>query len=280
MTRKLTLFFLSILMLVSCGPYSGSQHGEGNKGKETGISLKEQVPPGFFPQKIKIAAVGDSLTQGVGDSTDQGGYVPYLTDLLEKERSIKEVEVNNFGVKGNRTNELLETIGSPDVQTALQEADIVIMTIGGNDIMKVVRENFMNLELNDFEAEQELFKTRLTDAIESIRAANPDSTVILIGLYNPFVKWFADVKEMDEIVEGWNDTSQSVIEQYNHAYFVDINDLFLGDDENLLFKDHFHPNDRGYELIAGRVYAELDGQALKELHQRTLTAVKEEIQDQ
>jgi lysophospholipase L1-like esterase len=44
------------------------------------------------------------------------------------------------------------------------------------------------------------------------------------------------------------------VEKDDNAYFIDIHDIFINNEENLLAEDYFHPNDRAYELIAGRIY--------------------------
>ena len=50
-------------------------------------------------------------------------------------------------------------------------------------------------------------------------------------------------------------------------YFIPIDDIFSASDENLLYKeDYFHPNDRGYELIAARIYDEMKENTVETLY--------------
>ncbi|RSD26275.1 SGNH/GDSL hydrolase family protein [Mesobacillus subterraneus] len=263
MLKKLTLLYICLtVFLVSCSQIESLRDGSFNKAKETGMQLKEALPDSFFPKDLHIVAAGDSLTQGVGDSTDSGGYIPYLAEQLEREKTVRNANFENFGVRGNRTDQLLERLKNKNIQASIRDADMVILTIGGNDLMNVVKKNFSRLELNQFQEEQIVFARQLEAIFSAIRRQNHQAPIILVGLYNPFFNWFADVKEMNEIVDEWNRQSQEIVENDENAYFVDIHDIFLNNEENLLYTDYFHPNDRGYQLIADRVYELLEQNVL------------------
>ena len=64
--------------------------------------------------------------------------------------------MRNFGVSGNRTTQLLDHLKNKKVQSAIENAELVIITIGGNDVMKVVTENLTDLDFDDFEKETKL----------------------------------------------------------------------------------------------------------------------------
>jgi lysophospholipase L1-like esterase len=273
MKKLFPLLILPVLFLSSCNQdESWALHHE----KKTTAKVFAQVPSDFVPRKLAVVSAGDSLTQGVGDSTNEGGYMPYLETMLETEKGIKEVDFYNYGVKGNRTTQLLKRLKTPEMKDVLQEAELVILTIGGNDIMKVVRDNFSNLQLSTFTTEKESYRTHLTQIMEAIVSENPRASIVLVGLYNPFSKWFSEIKELDEIVADWNKAGQSVIANYPNAYFVPIEDMFLNATENLLYTDNFHPNDKGYELIAQRLNQTLEEQVLPELDRTPLMVNTEE----
>jgi lysophospholipase L1-like esterase len=162
------------------------------------------------------------------------------------------------------------------MKESLSTADLVILTIGGNDIMKVVKDNFSNLQLSTFTTEKESYRTHLTQIMEAIVSENPRASIVLVGLYNPFSKWFSEIKELDEIVADWNKAGQLVIADFPNAYFVPIEDMFLNATENLLYTDNFHPNDKGYELIAQRLNQTLEEQVLPELDKTPLMVNTEE----
>jgi lysophospholipase L1-like esterase len=275
MFRNLSLLYLCLLVLASCSNPTSTSQNQGIPSKENSIQYKKPVPEEMLPRPLQIVAAGDSLTQGVGDSTKQGGYLPYLARLLEKE-GIRQVVIENHGVKGNRTDQLLKRLGSEELQTAVGKADLVAITIGGNDLMRIIQRNIFGLEMPVFEDAKEGYVSRIKEIMETVSALNENATVVLIGFYNPFFPWFSDIAEMNQIVTEWNQASSQVVDSYPNAVFVEIDDLFLNLEINLLFDDYFHPNDQGYELIAQKVFEELRGERLVELEQRTYTVRNEE----
>jgi lysophospholipase L1-like esterase len=273
MKKLIPLLILSVLFLCSCNQTDQWMlHPE----KKTAERAFAQVPADFVPRKLTVLSAGDSLTQGVGDSTKNGGYLPYLETMLETEKGIKEVDFYNYGVKGNRTTQLIKRLKTQEMKDAVQKADLIILTIGGNDIMKVVKDNFENLQLSTFAAEKETYQEHLTQIMDLIAAENPRASIVLVGLYNPFSKWFSEIKELDEIVADWNKAGQLVLANYPNAYFVSIEDLFLNATENLLYTDNFHPNDKGYELIAHRLNETLEERVLPDLDRKPYLVNTEE----
>ncbi|WP_445491164.1 SGNH/GDSL hydrolase family protein [Niallia sp. 03133] len=250
---------LSLLLLTACTKETSLQY---NGVKETMVASKKEIPESFFPKDVNIVSAGDSLTQGVGDSTGKGGYVPYLKGLLEKDRGIGKVTIENYGVKGNKTDQLLKKIQTDEVKKSIASADMVILTIGGNDIMKVVREHLSDLQLEDFSNQMKLYEANLHQVLKTIREDNPNAVIVLVGVYNPFTKWLSNIDELNQVVTEWNTTGENILTLFDQTYFVKIDDIFLNENENLLYKDYFHPNDKGYSLIADRIYNELEKEAM------------------
>ncbi|CAH0347365.1 SGNH/GDSL hydrolase family protein [Bacillus sp. CECT 9360] len=260
MKTKITYLFLCAILLSACShmrpTYLESMAGQY---KSTSLVKKEAVPLAFFPDPIEIVSIGDSLTQGVGDSTKAGGYLPYLRNRLEKEPQITAAHLINHGKRGNRSDQLLKRLDSNLLREDIEKADSVVITIGGNDIMKVVRENFSNLTIAQFEQAKIGYEERLTKIINKVRSYNGNAQIYLVGLYNPFSKWLTSFKELDFIMNDWNESGKEIITDYDDAYFIEIGDIFSKSKEDLLFsEDYFHPNDRGYELIAARIYKNME----------------------
>lgn len=203
-------------------------------------------------EEVNIVALGDSLTQGIGDNTDQGGYVGIL------DRTLRGLDLNvqfeNYGKRGNRSDQLLNRLeDEPEIGEAIQDAEIILITIGANDIMQVLKENITNLEIEVFNTEQVLYEERLTLLLEKLRDLNADASIYLLGVFNPFKNYFEEIPELDLIVDNWNSTGSSVIEQDNNATFIPIADLFDNAPVHLFAEDNFHPNYEGYYRMAERV---------------------------
>ncbi|MDZ5472440.1 SGNH/GDSL hydrolase family protein [Bacillus sp. 31A1R] len=205
----------------------------------------------FFSNGKKIVAIGDSLTQGVGDETDSGGYVGILNHTFEDNNL--DISIQNFGKRGNRTDQLLKRLETEEVASAVKDADIMLITIGANDIMKVIRSNYTNLKIEPFQEEKKKYVVRLTAIFNKINELNPDIQVYLIGFYNPFERYFGDIEQLDMILNDWNEAGELVTEEYENINYIPTKDLFSHSSINLLADDNFHPNTIGYKLMAQRV---------------------------
>lgn len=205
----------------------------------------------LFKKDIHITAIGDSITAGVGDPTNQGGYVGLLDQTINHD--IQIAEFTNFGKSGNRSDQLLKRLEKPEIVESIKKSDIVLITIGSNDMTLIVKENITNLVYSKFVDEQDDFKARLHTIFETIEDINSDASIYLLGFYNPFDKFFPEVTELNVIVDDWNEIGKSTTDEFENTAFIPIKDLFDEPEINLLSDDNFHPNYRGYRLIAERV---------------------------
>ena len=268
---KTSVIMIMMLLLTACNPFRFFYVKDAEKHSTSLITKasKRELPADFFPAEIDVVSLGDSLTQGIGDSSDQGGYIPYLVSYLEQNKGIKKADFTNYGVRGNRTTDLLARLNEPALIEDLQSADAIIITIGGNDIMKVVKDQFTNLTLKDFYVEGNNYKERLKEIFSIIRQHNKQAEIYFVGLYNPFGKWMTSFQELDTIMDNWNRISKSIISDDPNAYFIQIADAFSNTDENLLYQeDYFHPNDRGYEIIASRIYDEMKESTVENINSK------------
>lgn len=231
-------------------------------------------------KKVTYAAIGDSLTEGIGDSTSQGGYVPILGKMIQRKFSIKKVETTNFGKSGDRSDQILKRLNeNEEMQTAVEDADVVGITAGANDLMKIVRNNlFSDISETTFTKPKEDYKKSLLKLLEEVRTLNPNAAVYVIGIYNPYYLQFSDITEVQDIVDEWNTATKEVVDEQTNMTFVPINDIIyrgLNDSSsvsssssttsdststsesinNLISdEDNFHPNNLGYQLMADAVF--------------------------
>ncbi len=222
---------------------------------------------------LHIVAIGDSLTQGVGDTSNSGGYVPIVADLLEKTNAYKEVTTSNYGKSGDRSDQILERFyESKTVQEDIASADIVVLTVGGNDIIQTLKQHFLTVTEENFIMPEATYKKNLSILLSAFKEINPEVQLYVFGIYNPYSVYFPEITEMETIADEWNETTQEVVNETEDATFLSIADLFnpplkqeekkdlLIDEEDakeleisnpyLYEEDLFHPNEAGYELMS------------------------------
>ncbi|GGH80858.1 lysophospholipase L1-like esterase [Pullulanibacillus pueri] len=247
------IFFLIIALVIGLSfvyhkqfaPYEGSP--QNLKPFQSSLKLKQM--------SLNITAIGDSLTEGVGDPEDQG-YAGLTAKALENSKDISTVDFKNHGIKGDTTNDLQKVLKDQDVQSDLANADLIFLTIGGNDLVGVVKKNILALDIDDFNEQRIAYTKNLNSILAEIRQDNPSATIYYMGLYNPFEDYLGGLNEQFKaIIDEWNSSSQTILNLYSHTVFVPTFDLFEGKGDQLLYTDHFHPNKAGYQLMADRLQA-------------------------
>lgn len=216
---------------------------------------------------VTYVAIGDSLTKGVGDSTNQGGFVPLLAQSLTNESGL-EFKAINYGVSGNTSGQILSRMQEKkEIRKDLKQAQLLTITVGGNDLRKAILEDTSNLDLDRFEKASKTYEKNLKQIIELARKDNPDLPVYVVGIYNPLYLNFPDLTELQTLVDQWNQRTEEILSAYQGVYFVPINDLLykgidgksgvteseLGKEtvtnDALYDEDSFHPNNTGYEIM-------------------------------
>ncbi|MDM5248249.1 MULTISPECIES: GDSL-type esterase/lipase family protein [unclassified Lysinibacillus] len=204
-------------------------------------------------KQLNYLALGDSLTAGVGDEYNQDGFVGRLTDSLTAWPSISDVEVDNRGKRGRRSDQLLKLVEKGHYDEELQEAQLISITMGGNDVMKIVRKDLLNLKRDAFDKELLAFKERYSKIISGIREKNPTVPLILIGFYNPFSIVTNEANEFETIIKEWNKVIEDIANEDVNACYVSVEDLFDSNKELVYHTDFFHPNAKGYEKMTERI---------------------------
>lgn len=196
-----------------------------------------------------IVALGDSLTRGTGDEEGKG-YIGYLIEELE-EKTDEKLTLHNYGVKGYRSEQLFSQVKGETIKNQIKNADVILITIGGNDLFQ----GGQTMGSPDQEAValiKEQYLNNLKKTMDMISSINQDVTIYLVGLYNPFID-LNDAGMTTTVIRDWNYSTNQLLDQYSNSVFVPTFDLFQLNVNDYLFSDKFHPNSKGYRIIAERV---------------------------
>lgn len=227
--------------------------------------VKTPVTQEVIPKDIVYVALGDSLTEGVGDELNQQGYVGRLSDQMLGWEGVKYVEVENTAKKGRRTDQLLAQLESGKIDEQLKKADFITLTMGGNDLMKIVRRDLLNLNKEAFDTERIEFQKRYGKIMELIRKQNKSAPIILISVYNPLSIFTKEKSDLNTIMYEWNTDIQDFADADKNACFVNVEDLFDSNENMVYHTDFFHPNARGYDEMTDRIVGTLKSCGLKNL---------------
>lgn len=227
-------------------------------------------------KKIQYVAIGDSLTEGVGDSTNQGGFVSLLAQDLGATYNL-EVNFKNFGVSGNTSQQILNRLKSQsEIKKQVKNSRFVTLTVGGNDILSVLRKDFTTIDEEAFKKANDTYIANLKSIIGSVRNEKRDIPIYILGVYNPFYLNFPEITKIQDIIDDWNDSTDTLTKTYQSVYFVPINQLLYkgidgkegvvqtsGDqvsviNDALFSEDHFHPNTIGYQIMSNAIMEKLN----------------------
>lgn len=231
-------------------------------GKEKIASVNSKItnmPP--FGQRY-VTAFGDSIAAGYGLDDQNNNYIALFSQNIG-------AQYKNNAVSGYDSNDLLKQLKSGRYSKDIDNANIVILSIGGNDILHqkdLMLETIKNAylhggeyftdELNQIYAE---FENNLRDSINLIKTRNPNASVIIQTIYNPAIKqgYYVSVinvgKLADKYIQKLNDSILSVCTGVNNVYIFDIVDK-MNDDENNFYnleKDFdIHPTVTGHKTLS------------------------------
>lgn len=118
---------------------------------------------------LNVVSLGDSIARGHGCKPEEAyGYL--LAQQIKTDTASKGYSVNfvNYGTDGDTTTDLLDKLDSDsDIDNSLKNADIVTISIGGNNLIRGLNKEFataLNLNLNSSTFENDLLTAfRTTD---------------------------------------------------------------------------------------------------------------------
>lgn len=248
MKLKVIITFIVLLMLTGCSlNILEPEESQQSSPEKIGISST------YVPQELTVVGLGDSLTEGIGDELEKGGYFGRVVEEMTSWDKVDRVNPFNFAKKGKRSEQLLEELEDEAILEPIRDADIIFITIGGNDIMNVIKRDMFELTASAFEQEKEVYEQQIRQIVEKIRQQNDQALVVFTGLYNPLSLVTTEENEFSDIVRSWNEATERITENDPHACFAEVEDVFYSKAKMVYHTDYFHPNALGYNEMGAQI---------------------------
>jgi lysophospholipase L1-like esterase len=238
------------IVVVLAIPFFNSQPG----------ALRLPQPTIFQPPlpsgALRIAALGDSLTEGVGDSRGNG-YPDRLIEQIAASRPGSIID--NYGRSGWTSTELIEGVNGERGQLEAAVAtrpDIALIWIGSNDLWQL----YDNDDPTSADEDQDLarFSANIDRILSRLRSSGAK---LAIALYDDQAKRPGansetlpgttpdEFRRMSRQVTRYNDAIRQRAAQHG-AVLVDFSRTPLFTDPKQMDPDGIHPNDAGYDAVA------------------------------
>lgn len=204
----------------------------------------------MFKKPILYVALGDSLTVGIG-SFFSSGFVKRYAKMTERFFR-RKVLIRKIAKNGATTGDLLRALDNRLVQRAIRRADIITITIGGNDLIDADKIYSKLGEMRIFTDSLLIAKQNVASIIEKIAYIKSDnfnnSIIRIANLYNP--------KLENPMANYWIDNYNMFLYQLQNSNVLVANlySVFFDRDEELLIFDDKHPNGKGYQVMAEAFY--------------------------
>jgi lysophospholipase L1-like esterase len=223
---------------------------------------------------LSIVSLGDSLTQGDGDESGQGGYPARLQALIEGAHPGSQVL--NLGKSGWASADLINGLnGDPSQleQALAAKPQIVTVWIGSNDLWYLyeygpepITDEAEQADLQTYEANIDTILSKLTQSGAKVFIALLDDQSkrpVVANPPNPAEPAFsattaADLARMSKHVDAYNEIIRKKAAQYG-AVTVDFFSTDIFTNPATLYSDGNHPNTAGYEKITPIWFAAMEG---------------------
>ena len=220
-----------------------------------------------------IVALGDSLAAGMNENGDIGkGYADFLADLLNERESLNSFN-KGFSNPGYRTTNILndfkEDVVKPKLNQnleygenialsqAIEEAEIVTLSIGANDILAHLKRNddgTFTFDIATVLASINSVSDNIKTILTNIKQLNEDVIIVVMGYYNPFPTETSMAFELNYLVSELDKKIGAVVNEKD-GLFVEVRSEIADNAAKYLPNPkNIHLSEEGYKAVGTKMY--------------------------
>jgi lysophospholipase L1-like esterase len=260
------LLLLSLLVAVSISAWIYYPQYQLNKIKEESAATVTRTNKLTYldyyrtsdDRTITHLALGDSIIHGYR-ITEQENLVTQFSNKLQ-EQTGKQVISNNRGIIGVTSQKLNTLIQEGNYDAEIEEADIITVNVGGNDVLRAVKKADLYSALTSFDSLQSTFSENLTMISAKISEINPDATIVFLELYNPMPADHQFYSLADKLLPKWNLKIYEVAKDTPASVVVQTTKVINSDNLQNLSDDGVHPSPSGYTAITEQMIEQFQSQ--------------------
>lgn len=199
-------------------------------------------------EPLNYLVLGDSIAQGSGiTNRKEAVYGKVVADT-------NGYEYTNYAHDGYRTTDLLAKLSTDKYLTAVRKADVISLSIGGNNFMQeklripaLVAEAAVG-DYRNIEALENTLYNEFSDIMDILHEENPDVVILMQTLYNTHSGALGAI--YDIAIPRVNRVITTYLESHPGAYIiVDVAAKFEGHPEYVA-ADTIHPSALGNVALA------------------------------
>ncbi|MGG3449167.1 S-layer homology domain-containing protein [Domibacillus aminovorans] len=228
--KKIFSVFLASLLFIAAflTPSAGAATA-----KEDYVALGDSIAAGQTPNKTIGTGYTDMIKAGLSEQDALGSYT------------------KEYATSGDVSGTLVEKLKRADVKAAVQQAELVTISIGANDLLNLVKSG--NLNLGTASATLDQIKTNLASSIRTIQSLNPNAKVYVFGYYFPYPHMEeGEQKSNYQLAFSVFNGGLKTTTESTGAVFVEVDSYFKP--EYLPNKADVHPDEAGYKVFADQFF--------------------------
>lgn len=229
---------------------------------------------GNSSQPADYLAIGDSLAAGMNEVGGiSHGYADFLAQTILEAELLASYN-KGFAYPGYTTEQVLNELKSDvikpiynlkglqaeqkSLRSAVQEAEIITISVGANDVLKYLtidEKGTPKIDLVGVQAGIKSIAANYDEILKELKQLNKHVEIFVMGYYNPYPNLNGYQTELSYLVSAIDKTVQQVA-QSNGSHFIPVADVVASDYRKYLPNPkNVHLSEAGYEAVSEKFIA-------------------------